>query len=442
MKTTITVAALVMALAGGLFAAPGTIQLRDGTTHTAVNIENDTVSALLWTSERGRPLGGTRFKPWQIEGLRYVGQKLDDFNSLPRKMAGGKADAMLKDAKYYLDLQEPIQGFNKADWEYHIRNTCRYYIAHAYRIKGEFEKAAAEFETFFTECDKNAVSGGILARFTSPITKAQVNNAGGLHRLYLDGLEAYHECLLRADKAEDAKNKAIKALQDLTQELASKSSEPEYHSWTMRALRSSARYAEDKKDYTGARQAYESLQTVAYNYGGAKENRASMEARLKIGYMFVKEGNARQASANFVQAINAWERSWNDRAEAPTAREGWIKEDQSYLAAGSYVGQGLAEAANAKAAPEWAKALSNFSMALSIFHADDEIRSMALLGAANASAQLAELNKSSATVASTHAKLAEKYLAELQNIFPKSKAAGDESVPKIQALIQTHKKNE
>ena len=77
---------------------------------------------------------------------------------------------------------------------------------------------------------------------------------------------------------------------------------------------------------------------------------------------------------------------------------------------------------------------------------------MALLGAANAAAQLAELNKDNkidvkvgdktvkkAVTAETYAKLSEKYLSELTTLLPKSKAAEDESIPDIQKIINEYK---
>jgi hypothetical protein len=98
------------------------------------------------------------------------------------------------------------------------------------------------------------------------------------------------------------------------------------------------------------------------------------------------------------------------------------------------------EAANARGASDWTQALKNFSMALAIFHTDDQIRSMALIGAAGAAANLAELAKANPAAASAQAKLAEKYLVELQNLFPKTRAASDEAIPGIKKTINTYKK--
>jgi hypothetical protein len=77
---------------------------------------------------------------------------------------------------------------------------------------------------------------------------------------------------------------------------------------------------------------------------------------------------------------------------------------------------------------------------------------MALLGAANASAQLAELNKDvkedvkvdgkmvkMAVASANYAKLADKYVSELMQLLPKSKAADSALIPGIQKTINAYK---
>jgi hypothetical protein len=435
MKSLLAVAFSAVALSGGLLAvAPATIQTKDGKSYAAYTVESDSVTGLNWKVDRtnyGRPT----LRPWEIEAVRYT--NMDEFNSLPRKMAGGLFEALLKDAEFVLK-SETRAGFTRDEMDNNIRHSCRYYIAQAHRIRGDHKKAIEAFETFLTECEKTPFKGvGGLVRYTSPITGKPVQDASGLHRLYLSGLEAYNDSLLREGKVEDSKNKAIKALNDLTRELQQRGSS-EYLNWTMRALRTSATYAEGQKDYSSARQYYEKLLDVALFAGDSKPTRASMEAQLKVGFMRVKEGD-RSAGASFITAIRRWEDAHSGRARAG---QGWVNSDEAYLTSGSYVGQGLHEAAGAKSAAEWTVALKNFSMALAIFHTDDEIRSMALIGAAQASAKLAELAKSNPVAASANAKLAEKYLAELQNLYPKTRAASDEAIPAIQKIITTYKKDE
>ncbi len=434
MKSLLAIALCSATLSSALFAvAPATIQTKDGKSYNAYTVESDAVSGLNWRVDRtnyGRPT----LRPWEIEAVRYT--NMDEFNSLPRKMAGGLADALQKDAEFVLNA-ETRAGFTREEMDQNIRHACRYYIAQAHRLRGDYKKAIEAFETFLTECEKTPFKGvGGLVRYTSPISSKSVQDAGGLHRLYLNGLEAYNDCLLREGKVEDSKNKAIKALNDLTRELQQRGG-GEYLNWTMRALRTSASYAEGQKDYSSARQYYEKLLDVALFAGDSKPTRASMEAQLKVGFMRVKEGD-RSAGASFVTAIRKWEEAYQGR----TRGEGWIGSDEAYLTSGSYVGQGLHEAAGAKSAAEWTVALKNFSMALAIFHTDEEIRSMALIGAAQAAAQLAELAKSNAVAASANAKLAEKYLAELQNLYPKTRAASDEGIRAIQKIIATYKKDE
>jgi hypothetical protein len=141
--------------------------------------------------------------------------------------------------------------------------------------------------------------------------------------------------------------------------------------------------------------------------------------------------------------VNRWERSAHgeDQLGNPQPpRNGWISRDVAYYTAGSYLGQGLIEAAKAKSSAEWSAALKNFSMALAVFRSDDEIRSMALLGAAEATSMLAEANAGKPEVAANYAKLAEKYLMELTSQLPKTASAQSESVGEIEKRVAKLKK--
>ncbi len=431
MKNFLIAVLVALTLPGALSAAAATIQTTDGKTHNAQTVVGDTVMTLTWRVDRTTP--GRSFKPWEISAVRYSGSAMDAFNSLARKMAGGLGESLQKDAEFYL-AQQPMAGFSREQWDTNILHVCRYYLAQSYRVRGDYKKAIEAFEQFFTECEKSPLPSQTAVSYTSPFSKRAVQNAAGLHRLYLDGLEAYNDCLLREGRSEDSQQKAIKALDDLTQQLARTG--VEYYNWVMRALRVSGRFAEDAKDYRSARRYYETLQTVALRAGGgSRPTRASMEAQLRVGFMRVKEGDS-GARAVFITATRAWEAGYNNNGTS-MARTGWVSADDTYFTAGCYVGQGMAEAASARGAAEWTRALQNFSTSLSIFRSDEEIRTMGLLGAAEAASKLAELSSSNAVAATNYAKLGEKYLAELLNLYPKSRAAEDEKVTEIQKRIQT-----
>jgi hypothetical protein len=169
-----------------------------------------------------------------------------------------------------------------------------------------------------------------------------------------------------------------------------------------------------------------------------------------IGFMLIEEGNLSEASTQFLASTRDWERAHlspelirPDRLPAPPAND-WITPDVAYLAAGSYLGQGRIDSSKArksKNAADWTKAYQNYSTSMSIFMSDEGLRSQALLGAAEACAQLAELKRATAIEASNYAKLAEKYVAELTTLYPKSKAAETGPLPEITATVKKYKKD-
>jgi hypothetical protein len=299
--------------------------------------------------------------------------------------------------------------------------------------------AISKLENYIKEAEKAEhiydKSVSAVKVFTSKVSGNKVNNGGGLNRFYLDALENLGMAYVNSGDAKAANEKAFKPLQELTEALATTSKK--YYEWAMRALRASARSAHAQKDYAGARAAYQDLLNIAVKSGGDK-SRPAYEAKLNIGFTQILEGDTRGAQANFYEAIKNWERGQNAAGTSPPSKD-WLAPDEAYLTAGSYLGQGLVEAATARGADDWAKALMNFSTSLAIFNADNEIRSKALLGAANACAKLAEAAKGDKAAARNHATLAEKDLAELTSLFGKSAAADDDLVPEIQKTINAYK---
>lgn len=447
----IAIASLTVLMAGALSAAAGaTIQLKNGPAEKAYDIKAETVSGVIWDVERGRP--GTRIKPWEFNDVSYTGSTMDQYNGLSRKLKGGLAAKLRSDAQEIKGAAAP-SGFDNAQWD-RMKLSLDYYIAMADYLEGDWSAAVSGLESYIKAAEKNLYTeAGIVPRtnFKSEVSGQQVTNAGGLNRFYLDALESLGLAYLKQGDAAAATKKAFGPLQVLTEELSKNSGDSQYFDWGIRALRASADYAQTKSDFKGARESYEALARVALKKNAGRPSRTSYEAQLKVGFMQVKEGDTRGANARFYEAVRTWEndhKSPPDRAWQP--RNNWIDADTAYLTAGSYLGQGLVKAADARRADDWAEALKLFSTSLSIFNADDEIRSMALLGAANAAAQLAELNKdvlrkdsrSGEMVPRTsdnYARLAEKYLSELTTLLPKSKAAEDDSIPAIQKLINTHR---
>jgi hypothetical protein len=418
-------------------AAGGVIQTKDGKSNAAYDIQAETVSGIIWDQERNRP--GTKVKLWDLEGVRYNGQAMDEYNGLGRKLAGGQSTRLIADAQAVMKLDAPT-GFDKDAWR-RVQISCRYYLGMGRYLQGDWSAAQKELEDYIKECEKpeNLYAQNIIPRvtFNSKVSGKPVANAGGLNRFYLDALESLGLVYLKQGDAKSATEKAFKPLQELAEGLSSQG-DREYFDWGIRALRASARYAEDQKDYKGAREAYDELTRVAVKKQGGKPSRTSYEAQLKGGFMQILEGDTRSAQARFYEAIKNWEDGHKTTRTAPP-RTDWINPDVAYLTAGSYVGMGQVKAASAKRAEDWAEALQNFSTSLAVFNADDELRSLALLGAAKAAAQLAEMNKANNVTSANYAKLADKYLAELIQLLPKTKAASDESLPAIQKTINTYK---
>jgi tetratricopeptide (TPR) repeat protein len=438
MKKSILMTAALVMLAGGLSAATAFIQTADGRVQRAHAVLTDTVFGTTWEIERGRQ--GTRLRPWEVTHVRFDEVRgMDEYNSLGRRLAAGQASLgpkMVEDAESFL-RGEPPAGLSDADWR-NVQHGARFYRAQGLRLQGKHDEAIAAFDEFFREAEQRpAAATGTALPFTSTVTGRSMPNAMGLHRLYLDGLEAYSLCLLRAGHSEDAREKAIKGLQSLTTGLAQRTGENQYHNWTIRALRGIAQHYEDAGEYEDARQAWDDIRVAAVLANAGRRSRASIEAQLKVGFMEVQAGKLSEARSSFLTAIRNWENNHNaQRASEP---RDWMSSDLAYETAGSYVGQGMVEAAGARDAEGWSRALRSFSMALAIFQADEEIRSMALLGAANASARLADLNAASPQVANNHARLADRYLSELVNLMPSSRAARDKLVGEIRDLVSKHR---
>jgi tetratricopeptide (TPR) repeat protein len=447
-------AAVPLLMAGTLSAAAGaTIQKKDGRNEKAWDIQAETISGIVWEVERGRP--GSRILLWELDDVRYDGNKMDDFNGLSRKLSGGRAAKLRSDAQAFLNGDTP-SGFDSKQWE-RLKVSLHYYIAMADYLEGKWDAAVSGLENYIKECEKadNIFTQGIFARvnFASAVSGKTVNNAGGLNRFYLDALESLGMAYLKKGDAAQANAKAFTPLQNLAEAMTASSGASEYYNWGIRALRAYAKHSEAEKDFKGATDAYMSLQGVALKKNGGRPSRISYEAQLKVGFMEIKQGDTRGASARFYEATTNWVRDHSNDVNRPwQPRNDWIEPDKAYLTAGSFLGQGLVKAADARRVEDWAEALQNFSTSLAIFNSDDEIRSMALLGAANAAAQLAELNKDKkredkrsgkmvATTSDNYARLAEKYLSELTTLLPKSKAADDSSIPDIQALINKHRRD-
>lgn len=436
-KHILPAALLLSLLAGSLHAAKGGIDTRDGKTTEAYAIDKETVSGVEWQRDRGQP--GTRIELWDVDQVRYAVTGMDEYNGMARKLAGAKGSKLVQDANSFLSGPAPA-GLSADEWD-RIQHSCRYYLAAGLALQGDHEGAVAKFIDYLKKCEEKPTPGGIRARFRSVVGGKDIAEAGGLHRLYLDGLTGLGLAYLALKDQTKANDQAFKPLIDLCAALASSSGKGQYYDWSLRALRALAGHGENNKDYKSAREAYDQLARIALQKEGGRPSRASNEAQLKVGFMQIREGDLGGARAKFFEAVRAWEGAHNVDNPAPP-RNNWINPDVAYLTAGSYVGQGMVDAARAKSIPEWSSALTNFSTGLSVFRGDDEIRSMALLGAANAAANLAELNASKPEVASNYAKLAEKYASELTSQLPKSKAAQDELIAEIEKRVTKYKKEE
>ena len=417
-------------------AAGGAIQTKDGKSNKAYDIHAETISGVIWQAEKDLPTI-TKAQLWELDSVRYEGQAMDEFNSLARKLAGGQGVKMGKDARTVLTMKMPV-SFDEKQWE-RIKVSAKYYVAMADFLASNWDGAITGLEDYIVAAeaadalyDKNVAQ---RITFTSKVSGKAVTNGGGLNRFYLDALENLGMAYIKSGKAADANEKAFKPLQTLTEALSVSSKL--YYNWAMRALRASAANAMATKDYTGALESYKALKDVAIKQSG-DESRGAYEAQLKMGFTQILAGDTRAAQANFSEATKKWKAAHKAEGSSPPANN-WINPDTAYLTAGSFVGEGLVKAAGAKKSEDWAEALESFSTSLAIFNADDEIRSMALLGAANASAKLAELNKAEKAVAKNYAVLAEKYLSELTSLLAKTVAADDDSIPGIQKTINAYK---
>lgn len=453
MRNYILVPTTALLLAGALSAAAGgVIQTKDGQSQKAYDIQAETVSGIIWETTKDRP--GTKIRLWDVDNVLYSGQAMDEYNGLARKLSGGRGDRLIADAQAIKNADKP-SGWDEKQWG-GVKLSCKYFIAMGHYLQSDYAAAISGLEEYIKEAEKadNLTQSNVVPRvsFKSAVSGGTVSNGGGLNRYYLDALEALGLAYLKKGDASSATAKAFKPLQDLTEELSSNSSDKEYFDWGLRALRASARYAEDKKDYKGARQSYEDLARVALKKNAGRPSRAAYEAQLKVGFMQLLEGDASGAQARFYEAKRKWDNEHQGPERPWQPKNDWIDPDVAYLTAGSFVGMGLVTASKARKTEDWAEALEYFSTSLSIFNADDEIRSKALLGAANAAAQLAELNKDVkidvkkgektekvAMTSENYAKLSEKYLSELTTLLPKSKAAEDESIPDIQKIINAYK---
>ena len=459
--TRFAIAAFLIATLGATLHARGeVIVLKGGGTVEAYSIEAENISGIYWEQERRK--AGIKKQLWEVEHVRYPVAELDDYNSLPRKAASGRGDTLQDSAEAFLskEMEQPT-GIGKDEWE-RIRLTCRYYLAMAYMLREEYAEAAVKYQEFLEAADEyagairdgdNFFSG---VRFKSPFSGSDVKNAGALHRLYLDGLNDLGDCHANLGNAADASKYGYQPLLALTEQLYQNSDRNEYFDWAIRALRSAARLSEKnaesaeagddkaaaKEAYKAARESYEQLANVARRKGGSDSKDAN-EAQLKVGFLLIKEGDLRAATAQFHDGVKKWEAVYRGRASAPAS--GWISRDVAYLTAGSYIGSGLIAVEEAKvrnAADKWSEALKNFSAALAIFRGDDELRSMALLHSAQASSELAKLNGRKKEVAGNHARRAEKYVTELKELLPKSKAAESPLIDEINKVVKQYRVDE
>jgi hypothetical protein len=446
MKTQVTLLLFLAAFSPVLIAGvDGSIQKLDGNVVKAKSIEAETLSGVEWKNEN-KTLG-TRIEVWDVDQVRYTAKNMDQFNNLAKKMRAGKGDALEKDAQSYLD--KPEASITDDGDKLRIKLTCRYYIARAKLLQAQYADAAIAFLQYMKDCEESIAKAGPNkpnipdnwvrgVAFDSP-TGNKVAEAGLLHRLYLDALEGLGDAYARDNKTDDANKKAYERLVKLTGDLNQRSSKPEYFDWAMRALKAAAAVAEsgEKPDLKRALKCYEDLALVALKRNAGKPNRDSNEARLKSGFLLVKDGQLAQAQTLFSGAIREWEKDQKNFEKGFIG--GWISPDKSYMVAGSYVGIGMVRIENAKKANDsesWASALTQFSQSLTIFVTDPEFRAMALMKSARCCAELATLaQKKDKAVATRHVETAEKYLLELKVTLGSSKAAGDPEVVEITKLI-------
>ena len=442
MRRFATLVAITVLFAGSACAAKAVIALKSGKNLAAHSVQGESVSGIIWNKERNRP--GRKIQIWDLVHVQYSVKGGDDYRGLARDAAGGRGDTLRKKARNVLDDLDAgvIKNINDTE-ETNIRLGAKYYLARARLLLREHQGAIDAFIDYMKDAEAATadISGSYIrgVSFKSVATGTQVTQGGALHRLYLDALEGLGQSYVGTRNPSAANSKAYKPLRDLCHLLASKSGKKQYYDWSIRANKARAEVAESAKDFKAARDAYEDLNQDALRKSGGKGSREASEARLKVGFLLVKMGKLTDATSRFRSAIKDWEKALKVGRSDWKPRTGWIDSDVAYLTSGSYVGVGLVISSRAgKDAEKWAKALRNFSASLAVFSADSELRSMGLLGAANASAQLARSVKE-AKIAARHAKMAEKYLAELQSTLPKTRAASDESISDIEKLIRKHR---
>jgi len=439
----ITLLALAAGAASLGAAARGIIDTRDGRNLPAISIEGESLHGVTWMAQRNQP--GTRVEIWDVLHVRYDGQMFDQYNSMARKLTPAQSRRLEEDAQSYLrEGEKPPAYMSEVEWT-RVQLTCRFYVARALALQEKWPEAAEKFADYLKAAEDRPIDGPLAATFRSAISGREITKAGGLHRLYLDGLEGLGLAYMAMKEPVKANELAFKPLQNLGAALASRTNKGEYYSWAIRALRTIAINAEENKEFKAASDAWDSLFKMAQAKDSGRPSRAQYEAMLKVGYMKVKEGELNEARTRFFGPISRWEagaHSEDSVSNPKPPQAGWISADIAYLTAGSYVGQGMIDAARANRAEDWASALTNFSMALAVFRSDEEVRGMALLGAAHASSMLAQVNAAKPDVANLHARLAEKYLTELTTEVSRASSTRSEAIPEIEARIAKFKKKE
>ncbi|MHC4841977.1 MAG: tetratricopeptide repeat protein [Planctomycetota bacterium] len=438
MNKTIATFIVAAAFAGVLAASGATIQMKTKKTHSAYSIQSETLSGIHW--EESRKMPGKRIYIWDIESLRYDADGMDEYNGLQRKLEGGRGAKLASDAASYLGDSEKPKKLTDDEWA-RIQLQAQYYYAQGLFLQSQYDEAIEAFETYITDAEKvaeNAVERALPSQpiGKSPITGKAIKNVSSLNRFFLDALEALGLAYLRKGEADKAMKGAFALLMDITDKLG----RPEAFDWSLRALRSAASYAEDNNNPTDARKSYEQLEQIALRKAKGKPTRTSIEANLKVGYMLVEEGKTRDAKARFFKAIRAWETVENFEKAPKAPKKNWIGSDLAYETAGAYVGQGLVilkDAEKSKKAEDYTKALDSFAKSVSLFNADDEIRSMALLGAARASQLLAGKAKSD-SAKGMYGKWTARYVMELDMLHADSKAVSHEWMKAIRKVANKH----
>lgn len=426
----VTCAGVLMADAKALIVVSKGIE---GGNKEASSIASETLSGVDWMEARARP--GRRLDVWEVVHVEYIASGMDDYNGIYRKNIPGQGERLYETAKAVKGGKQPAK-LSADDWA-RVQLACSYFEARGKMLMGEYEEAIELFRDYIKEAEKAA--GNVKdvaydrASFKSKISGKTVAKAGALHRLYLDAMENLGECYVRAGDPNKATSEALDPIQDLCKALAGDSTKNEFFDWTLRALRLSAEVAvenaqkeDDKGLYKGAVEQWDKLEEMAKARYGGKETSVSSEASLKAGFAEIKAGDRRSARSRFFKAIKEWESGHKERGSAPT--RDWLDPEFAYKVAGSYLGQGMVDAAEAIEDGDdietWTEAMKNFSAALSVFVTDRELRSMILIEAAYASAKLAKLSEDK-KVKKNYGDTAGHYLKELLTALKDTKAAGD-----------------